>query len=207
VAALEGHATLTERDYEEAWQALSRFRRSPSVWWSIQASGLVGVTALAASIFTGDLLFFALALVPILVVLLGPAYLTRLARGRWARRALEGNGREPQTFRFDEEGVTFASGVERQGLSWAELRQHLELPSNFMIFESRKAFLVVPKRAFGADDVEALREMLRERLPTRPDQAPAFASRPANRRTYLLWAFLLAAFLGIWHVSSMDSSP
>jgi hypothetical protein len=83
------------------------------------------------------------------------------------------------------QGLIIASELSRELHAWNGLYGYQQVPESFLIWISAKLFVIVPKRAFAADDVAKVTEQLEQRLGA-PPALPQF------------WSWLgLAALLGL----------
>jgi hypothetical protein len=69
---------------------------------------------------------------------------------------------------ISEEGVHVVTDFEDTHLKWSALLRFLESDRIFMFFHSELIFSVVPKRAFGAGEIEPFRELLRRKIVAAP---------------------------------------
>lgn len=189
---------LSQADFSRAWGALPQIRR--------QRAKLVFMVVVAVAVSVGS---FAVRGAPDHEAQWAPMVLSMLFTGllvggllwrmprSWARRAVSEIGGGPMKFRFDDAGLQIESPLRRHQLAWAALPQHLESEDAFVIYTSSSSFVVVPKRAFAAGQLEATRALLHQRIPTKPVKSTL-------PRAIAMWVVLVLAFLGIWHFLRID---
>jgi len=195
---IDGKAVLTERDFVEAWGHVPQFRRSIRAFvWLLPSLGVLMVLSAANR---GGLRWAVLSLVPAgITVALGVGALP-LLRARWAKRVIRDAAAGETTFRFDEAGVQASNSLRRHELKWAGLTQQVETPSSFLICASPRMLLVVPKRAFGPDEQQGLRQMLQQRILAKPQASHL-------PRLLLLWLVVFIVILGVWQFLSTVTAP
>lgn len=95
-------------------------------------------------------------------------------------------------YTFGPSGLIVTSELAREVHAWAALVGYREVPDSFLIWVSSKHFLIVPKRAFAADDLPRASALLERELGA-PPELPRF----------WLWlgaaTVLGAAALGLWN--------
>lgn len=71
------------------------------------------------------------------------------------------------TMSFEEKG--FSLGNERGGRqwSWKTVTHYLETPHFFHLYFNATSFFLVPKAAFNSEQIGEMREILREKVPSR----------------------------------------
>jgi hypothetical protein len=190
---VDGKAVLTERDFVEAWGHVPQFRRAKRAFlWLLPALGALMILSAANR---GGLRWAVMALVPAGITLALGIGALPLLRARWAKRVMRDAAPGETTFRFDEAGVQATNSLRRHELKWVGLMQQVETSSSFLICASPRLLLVVPKRAFRADDLQRLRQMLQQRIAAKrqPSRLP---------RLLLLWCAVFIAILVVWQFLS-----
>lgn len=170
-----GEARLTEADFVAVWSSLPEFRRRRwSVSYVLTSSGVVVLSGLAGVMMLPDRMgwLFLMAAAAFLFVAGTMWWLPReRARSTWARRAMKATGDEPVRFGFDERGMSVESHASEHRLPWAELTRWLELEHALLVYAG-PTLILVPKRAFAADQVELVRALLEGRITPRPPPEP-----------------------------------
>jgi len=180
---IEGRARLTHADFLDAWLYVPAFR---TVWLyaAFFPFGL-GLMVLGSPVPARDWL----PQVPWLVL---GAPLTILAiwwwRRRWAEASFTRIGSRQLTFRLDHQGLHVDSSLGRQKYPWAQLVQPIETKQGLLLPTSATQLLLLPKRAFSADDLQDVTRLLGE-LPARR------GSNPPLLRLVLLWAAVVTLLL------------
>ena len=65
----------------------------------------------------------------------------------------------------DEQGIRFDGPISTFGWTWPAFTGSAESEKIFLVFVSRYAFAILPKRIFGAGEADQFREILRQKLP------------------------------------------
>ncbi len=65
----------------------------------------------------------------------------------------------------DEQGIRFDGPISSFGWTWPAFTGFAESEKVFLVFVSRWAFAILPKRIFGAREADQFREILRQNLP------------------------------------------
>jgi hypothetical protein len=193
---------LSQADFSRVWAALPQIRRQRAkflVLVVVAAAVGVGSVAVRDGAPDNDAQWFAVILPMLFTGLLVGGLLWLMPRS-WARRAVSDIGGGPMKFRFDDAGLEIESPLRRHQLAWAALPQHLETDDAFVIYTSSSSFVVVPKRAFVAGQLEATGALLRRRISTKPVKS-------GLPRAIAIWAALVIAFLSIWHFLRIDRAP
>lgn len=151
-------------DYEEAlvsgvreWRALCR-----ASWVASLLSLAAGLTA--AALDPGRPLLYVPVLVLAAAVILAMTWLPRaLARRLWRRHPAF---HEAWTAEVSEEGLAMRSTLASSEVQWPYFVRVAETPNLFKLYQSSRAFHVLPKRAFGAESqLRQVRDLLRRRVP------------------------------------------
>jgi hypothetical protein len=170
-----GEARLTEADFVATWSSLPEFRRRRwSVPYVLTSSGVIVLSGLAGVMMLPDRMgwLFLVAAAALLLVAGTMWWLPReRAKSSWARRAMKATGDEPVRFGFDEQGMSVESDASEHRLPWAELTRWLELEHALLVYAG-PTLILVPKRAFAADQVELVRALLATRITRRPPTEP-----------------------------------
>jgi hypothetical protein len=187
-----GEATLTEADYLATWDAVPQFRplKAIRIWLFVMV--LMGLQTL--HFFEGAPIGWVTAVLPLLFV---GALLVGVARGKrtFARNVISDMGGGQISYRFSDEGFGIQTPRAKSVVAWESLAELIERPAYFLVFTAPQQFVLVAKRAFSADDVETLRQMLGERIVKKPLRGVP----PKNAgRTLMMWVALIVAFLVIW---------
>src|SRR5206468_11735019 len=99
------------------------------------------------------------------------AVVGRVLGRRWWRAAGRGalsNRAELQqeyVVHIDEQGIRFDGPISTVGWTWPAFTGSAESEKIFLVFVSRFAFAILPKRIFGAGEADQFREILRQKLP------------------------------------------
>lgn len=65
---------------------------------------------------------------------------------------------------LDEDGFMIENERGSRGWQWNQFSTTLETPHFFHLYFDSRSFFIVPKEAFGGDDVHEARKMLREKI-------------------------------------------
>lgn len=158
-----GQVQLTETDFVDVWGSVPEFRRRR---WSMQY-GLASAFVVVLSVATGLLMLpdrtaWLFLAAPAAFILVAGAmwWLPReRARSSWARRAMKATGDGPVRFAFDEQGMSVESQASAHQLAWTALTRWLEVAHAFLVYAG-PTLIVVPKRAFVAGQLDAVRALL-----------------------------------------------
>jgi len=184
---IEGRVRLDTEDYLHAWFYAPEFRTiwhyvlflpfgfalivvgSPVPWrqWLAYAPGMIAAVPLAALAIW--------------------AY-----RNHWAATSFARVGPQQIVFRFDSGGLQVRSNLGRQSFAWDALLGSVETPRPFLLLCGTARFFVVPKRAFSADDLADVAEVLAT--------IPKRTSSPRLLRTIGVWALVCALFLVLFEI-------
>jgi hypothetical protein len=117
----------------------------------------------------------------------------------WARYAVSQlRGGEGAEFRFDSNGISMATQGHHFQHTWGELYRCIETTNVIAIYTTPTMVMVVPKRAFSAEEQLRLRTSLLRHVPNR-NLPNADIWRPLTRKA-LLWLVFLCVFLAVWRV-------
>ncbi len=67
--------------------------------------------------------------------------------------------------RVDDQGIRFEGAISSFGWTWPAFTGSAESEKVFLVFVSRSAFAILPKRIFGPGEADQFREILRQKLP------------------------------------------
>lgn len=92
-------------------------------------------------------------------------YTTRSGILRKSKSAFQSDpvARQVQTYRLTEEGIEHRSEGGEGNVQWAEIQKIAESPNLFLFFISSNQALILPKRAFGAEEAR-FRQLVREHM-------------------------------------------
>ncbi|HYP75566.1 MAG TPA: YcxB family protein [Polyangiaceae bacterium] len=193
-----GRAELTEEDFKAVWAILPRNRLAlvklvfsllaiPLFWLMIAVleahgwRGLMSFPVVIGSFVVGAVLAFGL-------------WRRRFA---WARSAaMQMRSAEGVELRFDSAGVSVSGQGQPFQHAWSSLYRCIETPRLFAIYTAPTMVMVVPKRAFAADEQVRLRAWLLKHVPKR--ELPEARLWRALGRQIFLWLVFLCAFLAVW---------
>jgi len=195
-----GRAQLTPDDFTAVWAALPQNRRLfvRLGSWVVLIGMFWFVRGLLDPAAASEPLPWTMLLVPGVMVVGFPLILWR-SRNAWGKNAVaELRGNEGVEYRFDAAGFSFSAPGRQVQHAWSALYRCLETAQAFAIYTGPAAVIVVPKRAFAADDQARLVSLLPTAVPNRPLSGAA-TWRPLGR-TVLLWVVMVIAFLVIWQV-------
>jgi len=193
-AVIEGALELTPSDFSSAVGHLPGFKRPwllPAIW----GGALLVFNLISAMPLT--------SLLPAIFVVVLFSYFQWLNRRAWAKRAFSDLGGGVTKFRFDDYGLSVESSLRQHRLAWVSLARQLETPESLVVFTTPQTLFVIPKRAFKADQVDALRQLCLSRIVQRPEHATA----GSPKRLLFAWLALIIAFLAIWHFLNSDDAP
>jgi hypothetical protein len=200
VDAIEGSLELTRQDFVSAVRHLPGMKRS----WPLPVMLLV---FMLLSSWFGAMPLTPSTLLPAAFVAAMTFYFQHLNRQAWIKRAFAELGGGVTDFRFDDFGFSVESSLRQHRLAWASLARFIETPGSFLVYTSPQTLLVVPKRAFEADEVDDIRELCAARIVYRPDPAGGGPWRGSLKRVGVLWVVVLVMFLATWHFLSTDAPP
>jgi len=195
---IAGRVDLTEEDFRAVWAVLPRNRRAlvelvftflaiPLFWLTtavLDSHGLRGVMSLPV-------------VVGAFVVSAVLAFTIWLRRSLWTRSAVRQlRGVEGAEFRFDSLGISMVTQGHQDQHTWSTLFRCTETARVFAIFTAPNMVMVVPKRAFDANEQTRLRAWLQTHVPKR-ELAGAKVWRPLVQKT-LLWFLCLCVFAAVW---------
>ena len=112
------------------------------------------------------------------------------AASRWFQKT----PREARTLRYtvNAEALIVVSDASQRAYPWRSLEGYHETPECFLLWVSSRSFLILPKRAFKADDVPRVAARFQREVGS-PPQLPPFWS------WLLLGAALAVALLYLWN--------
>lgn len=189
IACWFGASELTLADFAQAVRHEPRTRRL------IRTATWIGATSFALGVALSGARRGQLGLV--LCVLGALCFAAYNAPDHIAQRWFSRNPREALAARYtvSPQGLIVSTSVSRVLHDWTELHGFIEAPDVFLIWVSPTLFLVVPKRAFAAEERAAVARMLQAQLGPPPTQ-PRFLS-------WLVLAALLGALaLALWNWAS-----
>jgi hypothetical protein len=189
---LHGQATLTADDIADAQMAMPAVTNVHRFLAFIVASAALQILSAAASLPVPVALVFAAA------IGLGAYSLRRFLLRRGARKTLSMKqpGELDLRYRFTDAGYRSASGNRSAEATWESLYGWIEGPAIIALQTSPQLYEVVPKRAFSADDLAALRAALQERVRARTAPRSFFT----RYRWLILWAILIVLFLTFYSI-------
>jgi hypothetical protein len=98
--------------------------------------------------------------------------------------------------RYEVRRNRFRTRTERDAhdLAYPEIFGWLETPSAFYLEQGPANFIVIPKRAFqSSEEIDAAREVFAAQITGR------IRPNSRSRRTFVLWALLVALFAAVYH--------
>jgi hypothetical protein len=120
-----------------------------------------------------------------------------------ARRSLANKSESERTvsYAFSNEGVEVTTVNTYSRVQWSAVHRFVEGPRTFSVYLSEAVVQVIPKRALGAADADALRAMLTSHIAPR--------KRPSAFRGVLvfLWLLMILMFLAVWQFLQPDRPP
>ena len=152
-----GSARLTEAEVREAL-ASSPFMRYR--WLTL----LLSATLTAVMVFRDggirvdrwpDILVIGL----VFAVLSATVLLAPRTQARKMLKEMDANRGEAD-YRFDADGITIRAPGTSSSVSWRIITSYRETPHTFLVYTSPNLANIVPKRAFNAADVDAVRALL-----------------------------------------------
>jgi hypothetical protein len=194
-----GHAQLTAEDFTSVWAALPQNRRlfGRLGLWVVLIAMFWLVHRLLSPDGASAPLPWTILLVPVVMAVVFPLALWR-GRNVWAKNAVADlRGGEGVEFRFDESGFSFNAPGRQIHHAWSALYRCVETAQGFAIYTAPAAVMVVPKRAFAAEDQARLRAQLLANVPNRPLRG---TRTWPPRNMVLLWVVLVVVFLALWQV-------
>lgn len=69
----------------------------------------------------------------------------------------------PYEVTFDETGVTMKTKTNKSRMSWQQVVSYHEAADLFLLFPTKRTFLIYPKRMFSAKQIEELRKLLKRK--------------------------------------------
>jgi len=156
---------FTVEDYVAAY---TTFARRGSRLWMSRLCLSAGIGSLLFGIWLTTLPkgSFSLALPMFLVSLMWLFF----GRPWWrsaGRRAFSNRPELQQEYvvHVDEQGIRFEGPISSFGWTWPAFTGFAESEKIFLVFVSRYAFAILPKRIFGAGEADQFREVLRQKFP------------------------------------------
>jgi hypothetical protein len=104
------------------------------------------------------------------------------------------------TFELDPAGYSVSTPTSSSSSDWSTLHRYHEGKTAFLFYVNPTVQQIVPKRAFGNDDIAKVRALLAAHVTQRP------AGHWGGAKMILLWAFLIVVFLAIWQWFSMSGT-
>jgi hypothetical protein len=164
---MEVNYQLTVEDFRRGIKAYRT--RTPLLLWTVRFG--IGFTVLVLA--TGTILL-ALAphsvasrnLIPLYIFFILWTIIFWGSPYRSARSQFRGspNARAPMTLEVTDAGLHFRSQHTDSKIAWSAYIQWLEEGAIFALFPNPKLFIVIPKRAFTADQANEFRELLRQHV-------------------------------------------
>jgi uncharacterized membrane protein (UPF0136 family) len=151
--SIEGTYPVTRSDLYEA-----QVRHAGWLFWAFQA---IGVLLFCAGLLTFALRQYTQAIIPIA---LGTLFLLRM---RLTVRSIYRRDFVPAvetTITVSDTGVVFENEKGRSELQWNAFVSYIETNTIFLLYVQSRIFQMVPKRAFGTDDLEVLRSLLQRKV-------------------------------------------
>lgn len=189
--AVEGEIELAEADLAAVMPHLPELKRS----WALPILTVCWVPV--ALLMRRDTNFVGLlpVILPALFVGAVFGYFQLALRKKWPKLALTNLGGGRTTFRFDDFGFSSSSSSRQHRLAYGALSRYVETPESFVIYTTPRTLLVVPKRAFSAEQIARARELLKARIVFEPT---ALKQQAMLKRTLLLWLALIVVFGTVW---------
>jgi hypothetical protein len=155
------HYELTVDDFREG---LRLFRRKGKltllvVGWIVLLTGLLVVLPVMAAFSGHDMAFTFKSLFPLALFVIIACTAFWLGPHFAARRQFNTSpsSKGPIDLEVSDSGLHFRSPTTDSKMSWQNFARVLESKSMFLLFTSVQAFLVVPKRAFTAEQLNEFR--------------------------------------------------
>ncbi len=199
---VEGEAQFIEDDFVNSFLALQK--------WSYRASMFAGCLAL------GVVSVLLLSKAPWLAGFSGAVGAVFGLAGLWqsvgprvlARQHIRAISQDelPVRFRFDESGMTVSGSWGTSFYRYRGMHSFMDLRSTILVQTGPVLRMVVPKRAFSADDRRVVLELLRTRVTPRP-HASEETSRALVWRAIALWIGILLLLLIAAGVIDFGGTP
>lgn len=201
--AITGHAAISVQDFQAVWWALPQTRASVRtlalmflavpgfalVHWLLAADRATSEAPAA-----GSLLGIVLPSAAMLALALG--WGLRQGRARWAQNAVTDlRSTEGVDFVLDDVGLSIDAPGRQSTTAWAATARCLETKDAYAVYLTPNSVMVIPKRAFAAQDQARVSRLLAEKVPNRPLRGVSNAS-PIRR--LVIWVVLIVVFLSIW---------
>jgi hypothetical protein len=194
---IAGGTPITADDFKAVWSVLPQ-NRSAMKMVGLITLGIPAFATIQSFVVTGTVsptsmgwLYLALPIVLALVV----ARAFWKGRARWADNAVKDlRSLEGVDFRFDAAGVTIDAPGRKATTAWSALARSIETPEAFAIYTTPATVMLVPKRAFSAEDQARLRALLSKLVPNQPLRGVKLYSL----RTLVIWVVALVGFLAVW---------
>jgi len=87
-------------------------------------------------------------------------------RPRWIKKDFQNHPNFPreQTLLIDDSGLHWKTEVANNDTLWTAYTGYRETKNLFLLYLGKRLFQVIPKRALSSNDLDSLRELLREKL-------------------------------------------
>jgi len=199
---VEGEAQFIEEDFVNSFLALQKWSYRASMFAGCLALALVSILLLSKAPWLAG---FAAAVGAVfglsaLWQSVGPRVLARQHI-----RAIHPD-ELPVRFRFDESGMTVSGSWGTSFYRYRGMQNFLDLRSTILVQTGPVLRMVVPKRAFSADDRKTVLELLRTRVSPRP-HASGEPSRALVWRAVVLWIGILLLLLVAAGVIDFGGGP
>ncbi len=156
--------TMTRAEYVRAVRLLLLRQRifwlliPTAVTWALYP--LIGYWLAKNPVFKPDTLVYPAAAIAFFSLIFG---WSPIAAVKKINPAIRDN---PQEFRFSDGGIDCSTGVSQSKLDWNLWIKYGESREFFLLYPSRQAAQIIPKRAFSSEsELAAFRELLQKKLP------------------------------------------
>ncbi len=182
-APIFGGCTLVLGDFRQGVQ------REPAARSLLRAANLLSAACLlgALALYSRGRSGSAVAMGVVGALLLGAHNVIDAVAVRWYQKTPE----HARSLRFtlSSSQLIVASGGEVRAYEWRRVHAQVETANLFLVWISPKLFLIVPKRAFEAAELDAVRARLRRSAGSRP---------PATFSTYPYALLIAGGLLALW---------
>jgi YcxB-like protein len=194
---IAGGTPITADDFKAVWSALPQ-NRSAMKMFGLMALGIPTFAVIQSLIVNGSVSSTSMGWLYLVLPVVFGLVLARVlwkGRARWADNAVKDlRSLEGVDFRFDAAGVTIDAPGRKATTAWSALARSIETPEAFAIYITPATVMLVPKRAFTAEDQVRLRALLSKLVPNQPLRGVNLYSL----RTLAIWVVVLVGFLAVW---------
>lgn len=185
-----GRATLTVADVQGAFAGRTGTRLL--VVFVVLSLAMLGVTLLVG----GTKMLPGLVVLPFFLGLVW--YFRRVQ----AKTVLASKSEMDLThsYELDSDGYRISSHNSASRATWSTLYTFQETADAFLLFQNPTVRIIIPKRAFAANDIPRIQKLLAACVHRRrPGGGPA--------RVLVLWVVLIIAFVAIYHLVGTQPAP